>query len=43
MAETVDLLVEYGGLDASAKQNPKAFYTRDFLPDPAAAMTGSSQ
>lgn len=37
MAETVDLLVEYGGLDASAKKNPKAFYTRDFLPDPAAA------
>lgn len=37
MAETVDLLVEYGGLDAAAKKNPKAFYTRDFLPDPAAA------
>ncbi len=37
MKETVDLLVEYGGLDASAKENPKRFYSRDFLPaDPAA-------
>ncbi|KAA0678813.1 ABC transporter substrate-binding protein [Roseomonas genomospecies 6] len=43
MAETVNLLVEYGGLDAAAARNPKAFYTRDFLPDPAPAMTGSSQ
>ncbi|MBP2302196.1 ABC transporter substrate-binding protein [Azospirillum picis] len=37
MKETVDLLVEYGGLDAAAKENPKRFYTREFLPpDPAA-------
>jgi len=32
MAETVNLLIEYGGLDPSAKENPKAFYTNDFLP-----------
>jgi NitT/TauT family transport system substrate-binding protein len=32
MAETVNLLIEYGGLDPSAKENPKAFYTREFLP-----------
>ncbi|WP_262271661.1 ABC transporter substrate-binding protein [Microvirga yunnanensis] len=32
MAETVNLLIEYGGLDPAAKENPKAFYTRDFLP-----------
>ncbi len=32
MKETVDLLVEYGGLEASAKSNPKAFYTNDLLP-----------
>lgn len=37
MKETVDMLVEYGGLDASAKDNPKRFYTRDFLPDDPAA------
>jgi len=43
MAETVDLLVEYGGLDASAKKDPKAFYTRDFLPDGGAPLMGSSQ
>jgi len=35
MAETVNLLVEYGGVDASAKNDPKAFYTRDFLPKAA--------
>ncbi|SMH62644.1 ABC transporter substrate-binding protein [Azospirillum agricola] len=40
MKDSIDLLVEYGGLDASAKQDPKKFYTRDFLPaDPAAAKT----
>jgi NitT/TauT family transport system substrate-binding protein len=32
MAETVSLMVEYGGLDAAAKDNPKAFYTNDSLP-----------
>jgi NitT/TauT family transport system substrate-binding protein len=32
MAETVKLLVEYGGVDASAASDPKAFYTNDFLP-----------
>ena len=32
MAETVNLLIEYGGLDPAAKENPKAFYTNDFLP-----------
>ena len=28
----VNLMVEYGGLDAKAKENPKAFYTNDYLP-----------
>ena len=32
MAESVNLLVDYGGLDASAKKDPKAFYTNEFLP-----------
>lgn len=32
MAETVKLLVEYGGVDADAAKDPKAFYTNDFLP-----------
>ncbi|WP_342360923.1 ABC transporter substrate-binding protein [Terrarubrum flagellatum] len=32
MADSVNLLVEYGGVDASAKNDPKTFYTRDFLP-----------
>src|SRR3982075_332216 len=32
MNDTVNLLVEYGGLDAKAKENPKAFYTNDYLP-----------
>jgi NitT/TauT family transport system substrate-binding protein len=32
MKETVDLMVEYGGLDAAAKEKVKSFYTRDFLP-----------
>ena len=32
MAETVNLLIEYGGLDPAAKENAKTFYTRDFLP-----------
>jgi NitT/TauT family transport system substrate-binding protein len=32
MANSVTLLVDYGGLDAKAKDNPKAFYTNDYLP-----------
>ncbi|WP_246776685.1 ABC transporter substrate-binding protein [Microvirga sp. VF16] len=32
MAETVNLLIEYGGLDPAAKNDPKQFYSRDFLP-----------
>src|ERR1700721_978117 len=32
MADSVNLMVEYGGLDAKAKENPKAFYTNDYLP-----------
>jgi NitT/TauT family transport system substrate-binding protein len=32
MADSVNLMVEYGGLDAKAKDNPKAFYTNDYLP-----------
>jgi NitT/TauT family transport system substrate-binding protein len=35
MAESANLLVEYGGVDAAAKSDPKAFYTREFLPNPA--------
>jgi NitT/TauT family transport system substrate-binding protein len=32
MAETVAVMVEYGGLDAAAKDNPKQFYTNEYLP-----------
>ncbi|WP_376738675.1 ABC transporter substrate-binding protein [Rhodopseudomonas sp. B29] len=32
MKDSVDLMVEYGGLDAKAKDNPKMFYTNDYLP-----------
>jgi NitT/TauT family transport system substrate-binding protein len=32
MTDTVNLMVEFGGLDAKAKDNPKAFYTNDYLP-----------
>jgi NitT/TauT family transport system substrate-binding protein len=32
MKETVDVMVEYGGLEAVAKDNPKAYYTNDYLP-----------
>jgi NitT/TauT family transport system substrate-binding protein len=32
MADTVAVMVEYGGLDAAAKDNPKQFYTNDYLP-----------
>jgi NitT/TauT family transport system substrate-binding protein len=34
MKDTVDVMVDYGGLDAKAKENPKAFYTNDYLPKP---------
>jgi NitT/TauT family transport system substrate-binding protein len=33
MTETVSLMVEYGGLDAVAKANLKAYYTNDYLPN----------
>jgi NitT/TauT family transport system substrate-binding protein len=32
MTDSVNLMVEYGGLEAKAKDNPKAFYTNDYLP-----------
>jgi NitT/TauT family transport system substrate-binding protein len=32
MSETVVTMVEYGGLDAAARNNPAAFYTNDYLP-----------
>jgi NitT/TauT family transport system substrate-binding protein len=32
MTDTVNVMVEYGGLDAKAKDNPKAFYTNEYLP-----------
>jgi NitT/TauT family transport system substrate-binding protein len=32
MADSVALLVEYGGVDGTASKDPKAFYTREFLP-----------
>jgi NitT/TauT family transport system substrate-binding protein len=32
MTDSVNLMVEYGGLDAKAKENPRAFYTNDYLP-----------
>lgn len=32
MADTVDLLVKYGGVEASAESETKDFYTNDFLP-----------
>jgi NitT/TauT family transport system substrate-binding protein len=32
MANALDMLVEYGGVEAKAKENPKAFYTNDYLP-----------
>jgi len=34
MKDTVEVMVDYGGLDAKAKENPKAFYTNDYLPKP---------
>ncbi len=32
MKETVDVMVEYGGLDAKAKDEIKTYYTNDYLP-----------
>ena len=32
MQESVDLMVEYGGLDPAAKDKTKTFYTNDYLP-----------
>jgi NitT/TauT family transport system substrate-binding protein len=32
MTDTVALMVEYGGLEAVAKDNPRAFYTNEYLP-----------
>ena len=32
MADTISVMVEYGGLEAVAKGNPKAYYTNDYLP-----------
>jgi len=32
MAETVSIMVEYGGLETSAKNDAKAFYTNAYLP-----------
>jgi NitT/TauT family transport system substrate-binding protein len=32
MTDSVNLMVEYGGLDAKARGNPKAFYTNEYLP-----------
>ncbi len=32
MTDTVGVMVEYGGLDAAAKNNPKQFYTNEYLP-----------
>jgi len=32
MAETVKLLVDYGGVSADTAADPKAFYTNEFLP-----------
>jgi NitT/TauT family transport system substrate-binding protein len=32
MTDTVNVMVEYGGLEAGAKEDPKAFYTNAYLP-----------
>ena len=32
MTDTVNVMVEYGGLEAGAKEDPKAFYTNEYLP-----------
>ena len=32
MAESLDLLIEYGGLEAAARDKLKTFYTNDYLP-----------
>ena len=35
MKETVDVMVEYGGLEAKAKDELKTYYTNDYLPKSA--------
>jgi NitT/TauT family transport system substrate-binding protein len=35
MKDSVDLMVEFGGLEAGAKEKLKSFYTNDFLPKAA--------
>ena len=35
MTDSVNLLIEYGGVDASAKEKTREFYTREFLPKAA--------
>jgi NitT/TauT family transport system substrate-binding protein len=32
MTDTVNVMVEYGGLEAGAKEDPKTFYTNEYLP-----------
>ena len=32
MTDTVAVMVEYGGLDAAAKDNSRQFYTNEYLP-----------
>jgi NitT/TauT family transport system substrate-binding protein len=32
MSDTINVMVEYGGLDAKAKENPKDYYTNEYLP-----------
>jgi NitT/TauT family transport system substrate-binding protein len=32
MTDTINVMVEYGGLDAKAKDNPRDFYTNEYLP-----------
>lgn len=32
MVDTIDIMVEYGGLDAAAKKAPESFYTNAYLP-----------
>src|SRR5262249_43997090 len=32
MTDTVSLMVEYGGLEAVAKGNPRAYHSNDYLP-----------
>ncbi len=43
MTDSVNLMVEYGGLDAKAKDNPKAFYTNDYLPNGPVIASAAKQ